>query len=162
MWNGLSLSDEEEEVLIEKERAKEADQIGNHCLIGRLLIKKPVNIDSMKNALCKAWKVKEDVIVKEEPEAVNLDWCSFWVQLHGLPLRMMTERIGIAIGESIGDVEEVETCGEKVAWGKYRRVRILIDTTKPLKRRKLVALDNGTKIMVQFRYERLTVCLYGE
>ncbi|XVE50496.1 hypothetical protein DITRI_Ditri01bG0167200 [Diplodiscus trichospermus] len=73
---------------------------------------------------------------------------------------MMTERIWIAIGESIGDVKEFETCGDKVAWGKYLRVRILSDTTKPLKRRKLVALDNGTRIMVRFCYERLNDFCY--
>ena len=44
-----------------------------------------------------------------------MDWCTFSVQIHGLPLDMMNERIGVVLGESIGDVEEVECDDKQVA-----------------------------------------------
>ena len=50
-----------------------------------------------------------------KPEVVNLTWCSFWVQAHGLPLGLMNEKIGTVLGDAIGDVEEVETNGDQLA-----------------------------------------------
>ena len=37
-----------------------------------------------------------------------MEWCSFNVQIHGLSFDMLTGKIGIVLGESIGDVEEVD------------------------------------------------------
>ena len=50
------------------------------------------------------------------PESVKMEWCPFRVQIHGLPLRLMNEKVGLVLEESIGDVEEVETCGDHTTW----------------------------------------------
>lgn len=42
-------------------------------------------------------------------EQIKLEECLFWVHIQGLPLGMMTEKIGIVIGETLGEVLEVET-----------------------------------------------------
>ena len=52
---------------------------------------------------------------QSKPEAVNLNWCSFWVQAHSLILGLMNERIGPVIGDAIGDVEELETNRDQLA-----------------------------------------------
>ena len=44
------------------------------------------------------------------------------------------------LGEAIGKVEEVETNSSEGCIGKFLRMKILIDITKPLK--KLVVLEN--------------------
>ena len=48
-------------------------------------------------------------------EDVNMDWCSFWVQIHGLPLGLMIEKIGIVVEESMGEVFEVNTTDDQLA-----------------------------------------------
>ncbi|XVF66481.1 hypothetical protein PTKIN_Ptkin10aG0039000 [Pterospermum kingtungense] len=60
----------------------------------RFLIKKPLKLETLKAVLCHAWRVKKEMTIKEAPEAINLDWCPFWVQMHGLLPGMMTEKIG--------------------------------------------------------------------
>ena len=73
-------------------------------------------------------------------EAVNLSWCSFWVQAHGLPLGLMNEKIGTVLGDAIGDVEKVETNGDQRAWGRFLKIRVSINISKPLKRGKTIAV----------------------
>ena len=50
-----------------------------------------------------------------KPEEFKIQWCSFWVQIHGLPLGLMTEKIATVLSESIGDVEEVDVEGGQIA-----------------------------------------------
>ena len=52
---------------------------------------------------------------KNTVDLIELSWCPFWVQIHGLPLGLMTAKIGTILGESIGDVEEVDADEEKMA-----------------------------------------------
>ena len=44
-----------------------------------------------------------------------MDWCQFWVQIHGLPLGMMNEKIGIVLGEAFGEVLEVDSSEDQLA-----------------------------------------------
>jgi hypothetical protein len=44
----------------------------------------------------------------------------------------MNSEIGAMIGSAIGQVKEVETDEERVGWGKFLRVKIRVDLTKPL------------------------------
>ncbi|XVE68340.1 hypothetical protein DITRI_Ditri09bG0060200 [Diplodiscus trichospermus] len=100
-----------------------------------MLIVKAYNIEAMRTVFLKLWKLKSGLVVKEiggqlfiskfngllRPESINLDWCPFWVQIHGLPLGLMSKRIGVVIGKALGDVEEVDTGSEGVAWGNSLR-----------------------------------------
>ena len=65
--------------------------------------------------------LKKDRVIQKQLWSFNksllvMTWCPFWVQAHGLPLSLMNEKIGTVIGEVIGDVEEVETNGDQLAW----------------------------------------------
>lgn len=59
------------------------------------------------------------------------------------------------IGASMGTVEEVETCGDKVAWGRFLRVRVRLNVNKPLRRGMMLTVHKTGKLLVSFRYERL-------
>ncbi|GLT98767.1 hypothetical protein SLE2022_162500 [Rubroshorea leprosula] len=78
----------------------------------------------------------------------------FWIQIHGLPLDRLTAETGRRIGAGIGRLIDVDA-GDGDAWGsEFIRVRVDIDTRKPLRRGMKLSLKDGP-IWVSFRYERL-------
>ncbi|XVF66797.1 hypothetical protein PTKIN_Ptkin10aG0066800 [Pterospermum kingtungense] len=68
----------------------------------------------------------------------------------------MTEKVEIVLGEAIGEVEEIDTCGNgQMAWGKYLRARVLFNITKPLICGKMVTMGNNGGKLIKFQYERM-------
>ena len=57
----------------------------------------------------------------------------FWVQIHGLPMRMVDSETAIELGETLGEVSTKETEKEMVG-GDFVRVRVKVDVSKPLSR----------------------------
>ena len=80
-----------------------------------------------------------------------MEWCPFTVQVHGLPLGLVTERIGVILGEVFGDVLEVETDDDLSAWGKFFKIRVALNIIKPLKRGKMLSLSGGGKVLARFK-----------
>ncbi|XVF20671.1 hypothetical protein REPUB_Repub12eG0021900 [Reevesia pubescens] len=103
----------------------------------------------------KALMVFRDFDGLVETRAINMEWCPFWVQIHGLPLGMMNKKVGIVLGETLGDVEEFDLSEGDVAWGRFLRVRVNINITKPLKRFSKVHVSEGGQTTILFKYERL-------
>jgi hypothetical protein len=64
----------------------------------------------------------------------------FWVQLHNLPVFSMKRKVAIAIGSYIGKVLPSPTQEEEAGNGKYMRVRVRVDITKPLCRGRKIGL----------------------
>ncbi|KAL5789623.1 hypothetical protein ACOSQ2_004511 [Xanthoceras sorbifolium] len=80
----------------------------------------------------------------------------FWVQIHNAPLLCMTRDIGTFLGGLIGDMVELDTRLGSECFGKYLRVRVWVDITKPLKRflRARMASNEPETVML-LKYERL-------
>lgn len=74
--------------------------------------------------------------------------------MHDLPLRCMTRDVGQSIGESVGVVEMIDVNKDGVGWGKYLRVKVLVDLTKPLAKGRVLNLPEK-KLWISFQYERL-------
>ncbi|KAL4341936.1 hypothetical protein GQ457_08G031770 [Hibiscus cannabinus] len=57
-----------------------------------------------------------------------------WVKIHNIPLSLMTEALARTLGACIGKVVMTDTRLEDVNMGEFLRVRVSLDTTKPLRR----------------------------
>lgn len=86
------------------------------------------------------------------PATIDLDWCSFYVRIHDLPLIRQTPEIAMLVGNRLGIFEELDPEG---AWGANMRVRVRLNITKPLKRVLKIRGSDGEEIVVSFSYERL-------
>ena len=60
---------------------------------------------------------------------VVFDSCSFWVQIHDLPIRCMTSVVCGKIGNTLGLVEQVEEFAEGRGGRNFMRVRVQLDIT---------------------------------
>ena len=100
--------------------------------------------------------LEKNVLVKD----LEFNWKLFWVQLHDLPLGDMNPRSACEIGKIIGEVQ----FGFK-EWGSqdgssYMRIRVWVDTSKPLYRGQKICLEDGKVSWVRFKYERLPNLCY--
>ena len=78
-----------------------------------------------------------------------------WVQVFDLPLYHMTEGVGKLIEKAMGGHIETEVTEDGVGWGKYLQVKIRIDISKPLLRKKRIAFVGIDPLYVSFKYEWL-------
>ena len=73
MWSKFSLTEEEmSDVVIEKEWLEDMSVIGSHCLLGKILMRKNVNMEAMKTVFKKIWKLRSGVLVREVGERLFL------------------------------------------------------------------------------------------
>lgn len=47
---------------------------------------------------------------------------------------MHDKGVGVKIGESMGEIEDVDVAGDGSGWGRCLRIRVWIDLGKPLER----------------------------
>ncbi|XP_050233442.1 uncharacterized protein LOC126681928 [Mercurialis annua] len=184
--NALNLEDVVDVVIEEKTEL---------CMVGRLLTRKPYNLNNMKNALISAWRLargfnirdvgdnlficeffskadrgrilregpwhfdKQIILFEElngnmQPNNLMLDRCPVWVRIYDLPLNCRgTAAVG-KIGAKIGRIIERDD-EEGKGWNMYCRIRVLIDTTKPLMRGTKVINLLGEHCWISFKYERI-------
>ncbi|XP_062166157.1 uncharacterized protein LOC133872604 [Alnus glutinosa] len=106
------------------------------------------------------WLFDRSVLVLKEvdenisPLQMDFSKSPFWIQIHDLPLVCMNREVGLKIGASIGEVEDVKVSGDGGGWSRGLRVRVQVDLTKPLERGRVLKF-NGKQVWVSFRYEKL-------
>jgi hypothetical protein len=96
----------------------------------------------------------------EDPREVSLFKVPFWIQVHNLPSGYMSEKVGKQVADYIGDFLEYDEKNDNLSWGKYMRIRVLVDVREPLKKAKKIKKQGGDSCMVQFKYERLGTFCY--
>jgi hypothetical protein len=64
----------------------------------------------------------------------------FWVQVHEMPLLLMTKGIGEKIGMSLGRLVDFDVARDGIGWGRCLRIRVVINLTKPLDRGRALTL----------------------
>lgn len=106
------------------------------------------------------WSFDRQILVLNEfdgsipPSQMKFTHSPFWVQVHDMPLLFMTKGIGEKIGESLGQLVEIDIAGDGVGWGRCLRIRVVLDLTKPLDRGRAITLA-GKSHWVIFKYEKL-------
>ena len=71
----------------------------------------------------------------------------------------MSKEVAEDIYRSLGEVCSLETHPTEVG-GCCVRVRVKVDVTQPLCRGRLVNLEEGDRVWVSFKYERLPIICY--
>ncbi|TXG52368.1 hypothetical protein EZV62_021537 [Acer yangbiense] len=118
--------------------------------------------DMEKVILGSPWSFDNVLMVLEKPvgmstiESLKFSHADFWVQIHKIPILCMTKEIGRFLGSMIGEVLDIDGGNSGDCVGKFMRVRIRMDITKPLKRcLRVDIMGDGTETIMILRYERL-------
>ncbi|KAF5463985.1 hypothetical protein F2P56_014103 [Juglans regia] len=103
---------------------------------------------------------KQLVLLKEfdglvQANGLTIVHAPFWVRIYDLLLMAQNSYVGKLIGNLIGDFLEVDLAKGEVEWGEFMRVRVLLDISKPLQRRKKLKLGDENYCWVRLVYERL-------
>ena len=75
---------------------------------------------------------------------LSFDRTPFQIQIHGLPIRMQTKETAKKIAGSMGMTDQVDVGPRGFSMGKYLRVQLTIDISKPLCKGRVVCMG-GTK-----------------
>ncbi|KAF8410385.1 hypothetical protein HHK36_002913 [Tetracentron sinense] len=67
------------------------------------------------------------------PAEIQFTHTPWWIQLHCLPPALLFHRTGHQLREELRTILEVDTQGGEILRGKFLRLRILLDTWKPLR-----------------------------
>lgn len=91
----------------------------------------------------------------EDPVKVSLWYVNVWIQVHDLPMGLMTEVVGKALGNFFGEFLEYDTKNNTSIWRECMRLRIRLEVRKLLKRKKKIIRKDGKELNVTCKYERL-------
>jgi hypothetical protein len=93
------------------------------------------------------------------PKDVELNHLDMWVQVHNLPFGFMQRRVGDAIGAYLGELKEYDE--KNTPHSEFKKLKVRIDITKPLKQEWKVRAGRGDWVSVVFKYERLGTFCYA-
>lgn len=91
----------------------------------------------------------------EDPTKVPLVAVDFWIQIHNLPMELMSEAIGKQLGNFFGTFLQYDSNNNSSIWREFMRLRIRVDVRKPLKRKKKICRRDRTEVVVNCKYEKL-------
>lgn len=77
----------------------------------------------------------------------------FWIRIHDLSLMARNEYIGCLIGETLEKVEEVDLDSGEFVWSEYIRVRVMLDISRSLVRKKKINIGTINPVQITFSYE---------
>ena len=135
--------------------------LGNHMVLFVFYNKEEVE----KVIQSEPWSFDKHLMVLERYDKNNLvkefqfNKTTFWVQVHGLPIKFMNVRAAAKICEVLGTVLP-STNQQETEGGNFVRIRVSLDVTIPLCRGRLVSIGRDKEVWVSFKYERLLNSCY--
>ena len=103
-----------------------------------------------------SWSFDRQILVFNDfdgstpPSQMKFTHSPFWVQVHDMPMLCMNKAVGTKIGESLGELEDVDMAGDGAGWGRCLWLRVQIDLNKPLERGRALNMG-GQVIMGEFQ-----------
>ncbi|CAI9107648.1 OLC1v1007055C1 [Oldenlandia corymbosa var. corymbosa] len=115
------------------------------------------------------WNIKGGLLILsiwspgKIPDELDLSSSPFWVQIHGLPVDYLTEETALKIGKILGKFICLDSTGfddGKFSWKNFLRIRVIIDTRRPLLTGHWISRTGLKDIWVDYRYEKLGLFCY--
>ena len=142
-------------------RAFKIQHIGDHKILFSFEDKE--DVDRIMGS--ELWSFDKHLVVMQRCDNdrplkdIKYDRTTFWVQVHGLPMRYMTIEAAEKICEVMGEV--IKQSDSKVYdRGNFIRVKVSVDITMLLCRGRLISLKDDKQVWVSFKYERLPNICY--
>ncbi|CAN0872061.1 hypothetical protein LINGRAHAP2_LOCUS10020 [Linum grandiflorum] len=96
-----------------------------------------------------------------DPTTTPMHLADFWLQIHKLKPSFFTETVGRGLGNFVGTfVRYDEEQNVYRSSSSYLRVRVTLDTTKPLPSGKKICHPGEPSFMCEFRYEKLPLFFF--
>ncbi|KAL4272170.1 hypothetical protein GQ457_13G015770 [Hibiscus cannabinus] len=109
----------------------------------------------------KYWFALEQADPNQTIHDYSFQHMCIWVRIHNIPLSLMTAALARVLGASVGKVIMTDTCLEDGNMGEFMRVRVLFDTSKPLRRCVVLSRPDAKASMCPLQYERLPLFCHG-
>ncbi|MBA0735304.1 hypothetical protein Gogos_019165 [Gossypium gossypioides] len=93
--------------------------------------------------------------IGEYPKQISLFYSYFWIQVHNLPYRVISEGLARKLGEFVGQFIQFDVALISRGEQRYMRFRVKIDLRLALKRKKKLTLTKGQEGYAYFQYVRL-------
>ena len=79
--------------------------------------------------------------------------------MHDMPLLCMAKGVGTKIGNSLGNLHDVDVVGDGVGWGRCQRICVTIDLTNPLERGRALHFARKSH-WISFNFEKLPMLCF--
>ncbi|KAK4424848.1 hypothetical protein Salat_1678400 [Sesamum alatum] len=118
-------------------------------------------VDLRRTLALRSWTFDRNLLILQElspgadPESVLLDWCPFFIRVHGIPYRYRSTAIARLTGAKLGVWEDEANVEDFISWSGALRLRILLDVNLPLKWALRLRLPDDHSLVVRLTYERL-------
>ncbi|KAL4360466.1 hypothetical protein GQ457_04G019790 [Hibiscus cannabinus] len=109
----------------------------------------------------KQWFALEPADLAQTIHDYTFQYMCMWVQIHNIPLSLMMEALARTLGACIGKVVMTDTRLEDGNMREFLRVRISLDTTKPLRRCVTLSRPNAKAILCPLQYEHVPIFCHG-
>ncbi|MBA0754853.1 hypothetical protein Gogos_019956, partial [Gossypium gossypioides] len=93
----------------------------------------------------------------ENPSLVPLIFTEFWVQVHDLPLGLVSETMAKQFGDFLGKFLEHDLSSRLGNSHFFMRIRVQLNVNNSLKRRKKVMVGSNRIFYARFQYEKLSL-----
>ncbi|MBA0548826.1 hypothetical protein Golob_019898 [Gossypium lobatum] len=101
--------------------------------------------------------ILQKVPVGINPAVLELNNTEFWIQVHELPPGLMNASMAKQFGDFYGKFIEYDTSIPTLGLQKYLRIRVCLDVTAPLKRKKKVLVGKSMVVYARFKYVKLSL-----